>query len=135
MLGRSPGEGNGNPFQYSCRKHSKDRGDWQATEHGAAKSQIRLSTCVCACPPPPTHTQLNVSIDITTRQKYLAFSPNGRKKKSLLTCYWSLSGLVLSFLLFSAISCLKWLNKVNHFVLVYELYVTILFVAEMSSGK
>ena len=37
-LGRSPGEGNGNPLQYSCLKNSKDRGAWQATVHGVAKS-------------------------------------------------------------------------------------------------
>ena len=32
--GRSPGEGNGNPLQYSCLKNSMDRGDWQATVMG-----------------------------------------------------------------------------------------------------
>ena len=35
--GRSPGEGNGNPLQYSCLKNSTDRGVWQATVHGVAK--------------------------------------------------------------------------------------------------
>ena len=30
-LGRSPGEGNGNPFQYSCLENSTDRGTWQTT--------------------------------------------------------------------------------------------------------
>ena len=38
-LGRSPGEENGNPFQYSCLENSMDRGAWQATVHGIAKSQ------------------------------------------------------------------------------------------------
>ena len=38
--GRSPGVGNGSPFQYSCLENSMDRGAWQATVHGAAKSQI-----------------------------------------------------------------------------------------------
>ena len=33
-LGRSPGEGNGNPLQYSCLENSMDRGAWQATVHG-----------------------------------------------------------------------------------------------------
>ena len=32
--GRSPGEGNGNPLQYSCLENSMDRGTWQATVHG-----------------------------------------------------------------------------------------------------
>ena len=38
-LGRSPGEGNGNPLQYSCLENPMDRGAWQATVHGVAKSQ------------------------------------------------------------------------------------------------
>ena len=42
-LGRSPGEGNGNPAQYSCLENPIDRGAWWATVHGVAKSQTRLS--------------------------------------------------------------------------------------------
>ena len=42
-LGRSSGEGNGNPLQYSCLKNSMDWGTWWATVHGVAKSQTRLS--------------------------------------------------------------------------------------------
>ena len=41
--GRSPGERHGNPFLYSCLENSMDRGAWQATVHGVAKSQTRLS--------------------------------------------------------------------------------------------
>ena len=37
--GRSPGGGNGNPLQYSCLKNSMDRGAYQVTAHGVAKSQ------------------------------------------------------------------------------------------------
>ena len=37
-LRRSPGEENGNPFQYSCLQNSMDRGAWWATVHGFAKS-------------------------------------------------------------------------------------------------
>ena len=36
--GRSPGEGNGNPLQYSCLENPKDRGAWQATVHGVAET-------------------------------------------------------------------------------------------------
>ena len=43
-LGRSPGEGNGNPWQYSCLEKSKDRAPGQATVHGVIKSQTWLST-------------------------------------------------------------------------------------------
>ena len=39
-LGRSPGEGNGNPVQYSCLENSMDRGAWWATGHRVAKNQI-----------------------------------------------------------------------------------------------
>ena len=42
-LGRSPGEGNSNPFQYSCLENSMDRGAWQAIVHGLAESQTQLS--------------------------------------------------------------------------------------------
>ena len=38
--GRSPREGNGNPFQYSCLANSTDRGAWQATVRGFVKSQM-----------------------------------------------------------------------------------------------
>ena len=40
--GRSPGEGNGNSLQYSCLGNPMERGAWQATVHGGAKSQTRL---------------------------------------------------------------------------------------------
>ena len=41
--GRSPGEGNGNPLQYSCLENSMDGGAWWATVHGVAKSWTQLS--------------------------------------------------------------------------------------------
>ena len=40
--GRFPGEGNGNPLQYSCLENPVDRGAWWATVHRVSKSQIRL---------------------------------------------------------------------------------------------
>ena len=42
-LGRSPGEGNGNPLQYSCLENPMDGGAWRAAVHGISKSQTRLS--------------------------------------------------------------------------------------------
>ena len=42
-LGRSPGEGNGNLLQYSCLGNPMDRGAWQATVLGVAKSWTQLS--------------------------------------------------------------------------------------------
>ena len=41
--GRSPGEGNGNPLQYSSLENPMDRGAWQATVKGVAKSQTQFS--------------------------------------------------------------------------------------------
>ena len=48
-LGRSPGEGNGNPLQYPCLGNPTDRGTWRAAAHGATKSP----TLLCMY----THTQ------------------------------------------------------------------------------
>ena len=42
-LGTFPGEGDGNPLQYSCLENSMDRGVWQAIVPGVTKSQTRLS--------------------------------------------------------------------------------------------
>jgi len=39
-LGSSPGEGHGNPLQYSCLENPMDRGAWWATVHGVAKSGV-----------------------------------------------------------------------------------------------
>ena len=42
-LGRSSGEGNGNPLQYSCLENPMDRGAWRATVHGITRSWTQLS--------------------------------------------------------------------------------------------
>ena len=42
VLGRSPGEGNGNPLQYSCLENPMDREAWWATVHGVAKNRTQL---------------------------------------------------------------------------------------------
>ena len=47
---RSPGEGNGNPLQYSCLENFMDRGAWWAIVRGVVKSRTQLSTC--------THTEI-----------------------------------------------------------------------------
>ena len=41
--GRSPGEGNGNPLQYSCLENAMDRGAWRATVHRVTKSWTQFS--------------------------------------------------------------------------------------------
>ena len=47
MQVQSPGEGNGNPLQYSCLKNSMERGAWWATVHTVSKSQTWLSMHAC----------------------------------------------------------------------------------------
>ena len=42
-LGRSPGEGNGNPLQYSCLENPMEGGAWYTTVHGVTKSWTQLS--------------------------------------------------------------------------------------------
>ena len=42
-LARYPGDGNGNPLQYSCLQNSIDRGAWPATVHGVAKNPTQLN--------------------------------------------------------------------------------------------
>ena len=55
-LGRSPGEGNDNPLQYSCLENPMDRGIWRATVHGVAKSWTQLSDFI------HTHTHTRVTL-------------------------------------------------------------------------
>ena len=70
--GRFPGERNGNPFQYSCLGNFMDRGAWQATVYGVAKSQTRLS-----------HTQR-----LLTLFSLCAILANFQKASFLLTYLW-----------------------------------------------
>ena len=51
-LGRSPGEGNGNPLEYSCLENPMDRGAWQVTVHRVTESDMTERT--------HTHTALGV---------------------------------------------------------------------------
>ena len=55
-LGRSPGEGNGNPLQHSCLENPMDRGAWQATVHGVARVGHDLTT-----EPPPGIDELSIN--------------------------------------------------------------------------
>ena len=45
-LGRCPGEGNGNPLQYSCLENPMDRGAWWAMVHGVAKGRTQLKQLI-----------------------------------------------------------------------------------------
>ena len=77
-LGRSPGEGNGNPFQYSCLENSMDRGSWWATVHGWQRVRHDGVTNTC--------TQL-ASQTITQECKHLAHCRFSTKFPFLLLEY------------------------------------------------
>ena len=48
--GRSPGEGKGNPLQYSCLENPMEGGAWWATVHGVTKSRTQLMTSLSLSP-------------------------------------------------------------------------------------
>ena len=48
--GRFPGEGPGNPLQYSCLENPMDKGAWRATTHGVTKSWTQLKQFACVAP-------------------------------------------------------------------------------------
>ena len=62
--GRSPGEGDGNPLQYSCLGNPMDRGAWQAAVHEVAKSQNQLSTHSLNSSVPGSTTEDNEALRI-----------------------------------------------------------------------
>ena len=73
-LGRSPGEGNGNPFQNSCLKNPRDRGTWQATLHGIAKAGHDLATTPPPPPPPGRGVINTVKSDGSSQRPFLSFT-------------------------------------------------------------
>ena len=97
--GRSPGEGNGNPLQYSCLENPMDKGAWGGTVHGVAKSWTRLSD---------QHTQ-NIwsrfregcSKSGKRNEKPRTMGQNGRKTTSLSCVFSSVQSL----------SCISYLSN------------------------
>ena len=73
-----PGIGNGNPLQYSCLESSMDRRVWWGTVHGAAKSQIRLSTA---------HTLLLLPREVVYKTFLPKRQSKGLWKRSLISYY------------------------------------------------
>ena len=66
--GRSPGEGNGNPLQYSCLENPMDRGAWRVTVHGATRVGHDWSDLQC------THTShflIKVLVVLSSFNSYL----------------------------------------------------------------
>ena len=78
-LGRSPGEGNSNPLQYSCLENPMDRGAWWATIHGVAKSRIQLK-CLGT-----SHIQSSFNPDVKISLDQLSTEKNFYRQLSLDT--------------------------------------------------
>ena len=87
--GRSPGEGNGNPLQYSCLENSMDRRAWQATVHGFAKSQTGLSNKhEMSAQKGEELLEMDVGDDFITMKMYLIplnFTPKKKKKVKMIS--------------------------------------------------
>ena len=90
-LGRSPGEGHGNPLQCSCLEKPMDWGPWRAAAHRVAKRWTwlkRLSTCTHARAHTHTHTQSHVVTYTKNKDIYKSkarFFKVEIKKKTLLS--------------------------------------------------
>ena len=103
-LGRSPGEGNGNPLQYSCPKNPMERGAWWATVCGVSKSGTRLNSTFTfrsyrqffASWPPQTVHNLNV---------FLSCRPPGLCLSACPFCDWWRKD--------SAFEALMWLGEAH----------------------
>ena len=67
-LGRSPGEGNGNPLQYSCLEKPMDRAAWRATVHGVSQSQTQLKRLSTAAQH-SIHDTIQLVLDISLSLK------------------------------------------------------------------
>ena len=96
--GRSPGEENGNPLQYSCLGNPMDRGAWWATVHEVAKSQIWLSNSTTAMSylisasqtPPPPHPVIPTRLHLRVFE--LILLPVHSFPQIISFCGWLLHG-------------------------------------------
>ena len=90
-LGRSPGEGNGNPLQYSGLENSTDRGTWQATVHGVAKSQTWLSDIHFILA--PLHTVLCCHLELQCLEQSFCTKSHQVGMRSTRWAQWFCAGI------------------------------------------
>ena len=81
--GRSPGEGNGNPLQYSCLENPTDRGAWQTTVFGVT----RIGHCLVTEPPPHSESDSH-SHGRAFRKPDSVGTPRGGSEPDGWTCPW-----------------------------------------------
>ena len=112
-LGRSPGDGNGNPLRYPCLENTMDRGSWQTTVHGVTKGQIHLNEWgkpyLCLF-------QNSTSLDVLLNNiKYCIIYCNKLDKKS---------NILFSPQIISPIENSILMNKLNWWIMGYQLPIT-----------
>ena len=88
--GRSLGEANGYPLQYSCLENPKDRGAWRATVHGITKNQTQLHThehtCIVHCLGPDLYRNLMTVDNIKIHLKW-SFAISNRQRTQIDIVY------------------------------------------------
>ena len=89
-LGRSPGEGNGNPLQDSCLKNSVDRGAWWAPVHEIAESDITEQLSL-------THCHCNTYHKFSILKQHKCFLLQSWKAKAWNQLYWAKVKVLGSF--------------------------------------
>ena len=78
-LGKSPGEGNGNPLQYSCLDNPMDRGAWSATVHGVGRVGHDWATSLMSYP--LFKTSYKVSLQFPKGRKVMRLKYNNNNKQ------------------------------------------------------
>ena len=74
--GRSPGEGKGNPLQYSCLENPMDRGAWQAIVHGVTKESDITEQLTLSLSKNPTAAKSHVRTCSGTKGLHMAMIPS-----------------------------------------------------------
>ena len=131
-LGRSPGGGNGNLLQYSCQENPVDRGAWQATVHGVAKSWTWLSNIAYTHTHTHTHTHKSEYRGLFFKTAFCELAAAAAAAKSLQSCPTLFFGWMFS--------CLYTLYKLVYLLPFYytctALYANILLLySQILSGK
>ena len=113
-LGRSSGEGNGNPLEYSCLENPMDRGGWWATVHGVARVRCDVAT---TAPPPPLLICILAQSDqskVWEKSLSLSLSLTSSPVCQALLCQWSTLSWVIFFSLHSLLGFWVYYVKKAH---------------------
>ena len=116
-LGRSPGEGNGNPLHYSCLENPMDGGAWRAAVHGVAKSRTRLSDFTVTFLVPQMVKNLPAMQETWVTGKTIALTRWTFVGKVMSVLFNMLSRFAITFLLRSKHLLISWLQSPSAVIL------------------